>query len=233
MTGHTAGDDNDIHPSAIVGDDVKLGRRNRILPFTVLTGPLRIGDDNIIGPHVVIGSPGEDTRNPRHDSSQATIEIGSRNIIREFTAIQKPCYQDLTCLQNDIFLMHGVHVPHDAILEDGVSVAPLVVIGGIARIMKSATLGMGATVHQYSVVGPYSMVATGAAATKNVKPFSRYIPGKPVTVNHYAIEKYRFTDVSDQIESYVMGDDAPTEARLAQIVQRYQDHHLKSGRAQY
>ena len=43
---------NEIHPTAIIGPEVKLGKNNRILPYVVLDGPLSIGDDNLIGPHV-------------------------------------------------------------------------------------------------------------------------------------------------------------------------------------
>ena len=36
-------------------------------------------------------------------TSNCQIIIGNRNIIREFTAIQKPCYESSTILGNDIF----------------------------------------------------------------------------------------------------------------------------------
>ena len=47
---------------------------------------------------------------------------------------------------------------------------------------------MACTINQYTVIGQYSIVATNAACMKNVKPFSRYIPGKPLSVNYYAIK---------------------------------------------
>jgi len=224
---------NTIHPTAVLDGDVKLGTSNRIGPYTVLIGPLEMGDNNIIGPHVVIGGPGEDTKNPRYDSSQSKIVIGHRNIIREFTAIQKPCYESVTEIGSDVHLMHGVHVPHDAILEDKVVLTPLVVIGGISRLMEGANIGMGATVHQYSVIGQYSIVATGASAVKNVKPFSRHIPGKPISVNHYAIEKYGFSEFKHEIERYVLGNMFPVSEKIANLIRQYELFHTKSKREQY
>jgi len=224
---------NDIHSTAIIGDNVSLGKGNKILPYTVLTGPLDVGDNNIIGPHVVIGTPGEDTRNPYYDSSDSKIKIGSNNIIREFTAVQKPIDRDITCLENDIHLMHGVHIPHDAILENGVVLTPLVVIGGISRIMEYANIGMGATVHQYSIVGPYSIIATGAASIKNVKPFSRYIPGKPISVNSYAVKKFNFTEYTDEITKYVLEGICPKSDKVGSIIEKYLKLHADSGRRQY
>lgn len=224
---------NTIHPTAIVEDNVELGDGNEILPYTILKGPLKIGDGNLIGPHVVIGSPGQDTRNPRYDSDDMPIEIGNNNIIREFTAIQKPAYEELTKLGNDIFLMQGVHIPHDAQLEDKVVCTPMVVLGGITRIMEGAFLGMGSTVHQYSIVGPYSIVATGAAVTRNVKPFSRYIPRRPISVNEYAIDKYGFEKYREEITEYVLNGTAPVSKNISELVGRYARLHEKSGRKQF
>lgn len=212
---------NEIHPTVVIVGDVRIGKNNKILPYTVLMGPLEIGDDNIIGPHAVIGTPGQDTRNPRYDSSNKFIQIGSRNIIREFVAIQKPCYQDITKLGNDIFLMQSVHIPHDAIIEDKVVITPMVVLAGITRILAGANLGMGCTVNQYTVIGQYSIVATGSATMKNVKPFSRYIPGKPNSVNEYAIKKFGFEHLRGEIERYVLADEMPKTKELALIVEHF------------
>lgn len=224
---------NQIHPTVIISGDVKLGARNDILPYTSLIGPLEIGDDNIIGPNVVIGSPGQDTRNPRYDSSNCRIKIGNRNIIREFTAIQKPCYRDLTEVGSDIYLMQSVHIPHDAILEDNVVITPMVVLAGITRILKGANLGMGSTVNQYCVVGQYSIVATGAAAMKNVRPFSRYIPNKPISVNDYAIKKFGFTEFTDEIYRYVLEGQKPTQSSVVEIIEHYEAYARESNREEY
>jgi UDP-N-acetylglucosamine acyltransferase len=224
---------NNIHPSVIIEGDVKLGKNNTILPFTILIGPLTIGDNNIIGPSVVIGSPGQDTRNPRYDSTNSRIEIGNNNIIREFTAVQKPCYQDLTKIGNDVFLMQSVHIPHDAIIGDKVVITPMVVLAGISRILFGANLGMGSTVNQYCVIGQYSIVATGAAAMKNVKPFSRYIPGQKISVNEYAINKYGFQNYLTEITNYVLDNIEPVSERINRIIKDYEEHHKASRRDQY
>lgn len=224
---------NIIHPTAIISGDVQLGVNNEIGPYSVLYGPLRIGDGNWIGPHVTIGTPGQDTRNPRYDSSKCLIEIGNENIIREFTAIQKPCYRDVTRIGNRVFLMQSVHVPHDAILDDDVVVTPMVVMGGIVRILKGANLAVGSSVHQYSVVGHYSIVAMGAAITKNVKPFAKYVPGRSISVNDYAVKKYGFMDVRNQIEAYLLLGKFPTDERLVSIVSEFEALSIESSRKTY
>lgn len=224
---------NEIHPTVIIEGDVKLGKNNKILPYTILIGPLEIGDDNIIGPHVVIGSPGQDTRNPRYDSSSCRIKIGSRNIIREFCAVQKPCYKDITSLGNDIYLMQSVHIPHDAILEDHVVITPMVALAGITRLLKGANLGMGCTLNQYCVVGQYSIVATGAPAMKNIKPFSKFIPGKAPSVNEYALKKFGFEDCKDEVSAYVLSSARPQNKKVLEVVEHFERYVSLSNKETY
>ncbi len=224
---------NNIHPTAIIGSKVFLGDNNTIYPNTVIYGPTRIGDDNIIGPNVVIGTPGQDTRNPRYDSSECQIVIGSRNIIREFTAIQKPCYESLTILGNDIFLMQSVHIPHDAQISDKVVITPMCALAGITKILEGANLALGCTITQHSVIGHYSIVAMGAAVMKNVKPFSRFIPNRKISVNEYAIKKFGFQEYFDEIYNYVMNDIPPKSNIIIDIINEFNDKHAKSGMPLY
>lgn len=224
---------NEIHPTAIIDSRVKLGSGNKILPYTIILGPTEIGDDNIIGPHVVIGSPGQDTRNPRYESSDCLIKIGNRNIIREFSAIQKPCYKEITQLGDDIYIMQSVHIPHDAIIENKVVITPMCVLAGITRILEGANLGMGSSLNQYCIIGQYSIVATGAPVMKNVKPFSRYIPNKPISVNEYAIKKYNFEIFHDEIENYVLKDSPVFSPEIKKIIDHFNTLHLHSKRELY
>lgn len=224
---------NNIHPTAIIDTNVQLGENNLIYPNTIIYGPTKIGDDNIIGPNVVIGTPGQDTRNPRYDSSECQIIIGSRNIIREFTAIQKPCYESLTILGNDIFLMQSVHIPHDAQISDKVVITPMCALAGITKILEGANLALGCTVTQNSVIGHYSIVAMGAAVMKNVKPFSRFIPNRKISVNEYAIKKFCFQEYYDEIYNYVMNDIPPKSNIIIDIINEFNEKHAKSGMPLY
>lgn len=224
---------NNIHSSVILSGDVQLGDNNTILPNTVIYGPVEIGNDNIIGPNVVIGTPGQDTRNRYYDSSNCRIRIGSRNIIREFTGIQKPCYENITIIGDDVFLMQSVHIPHDAHIYDKVVITPMCVLGGISKILEGANLGMGCSINQYTVVGQYSIAATGAPVMKNIKPFSRYIPGKPISVNKYAIEKYGFVEFYNEIESYVLRNEMPHSNKIKDVVEEFNKWVNKYGHQTY
>jgi UDP-N-acetylglucosamine acyltransferase len=224
---------NDIHPTAIISKEVKLGKNNRILPYTVLEGPLEIGDDNIIGPHVVIGSPGADTKNRYYDCSKSPIRIGNRNIIREFSAVQKARYGEMTLIEDDTFIMQGSNLSHDVLIESEVVITANSALAGSAKILHGANLGMGATISQYCVVGQYSIVATGAPATRNVRPFSRYIPNRPTSVNIYAIKKFGFEEFADEIGAYVIRNIRPKSAKILAVIDHYERLHLESKLGQY
>lgn len=224
---------NQIHTTAVIEGDVQIGEGNVILPYTVLIGPLVIGDDNIIGPHVCIGVPGQDTKNPRYDSSNCRIRIGSHNIIREHSSVQKPCYRDITSIGDDVFIMQGVQIAHDAVVEDRVVITSLVSLAGITTVMEGANIGMGASIHQFGVIGPYSMVAMGAAVVRNVRPFTRLIPGKPSRVNSYAVEKFGFSPHSEDIQRYVVSGTPPASAAVRALTERYEQFHRASERPEY
>ena len=59
----------------------------------MITSNVSIGDNNWIGPHVVIGAPPENREHhpiPFTGSKLGQITIGSRNVIHEHTSIQSP-----------------------------------------------------------------------------------------------------------------------------------------------
>lgn len=224
---------NEIHKTVIIEGDVKIGTNNKILPNSIIYGPTEIGDDNIIGPNVVIGTPGQDTRNRYYDSSNCKIKIGNRNIIREFTAIQKPCYEDLTLIGNDVYLMQSVHVPHDAHIYDKSVITPMCVLAGLVKILDGANLAIGCSVNQYTTIGQYSIAAAGSVVMKNIKPFSRYIPNKPISVNIYAIKKYGFEEYTEEIENYVLNGVNPTSPKIVEIINKFNFWVDKYGRKTY
>jgi UDP-N-acetylglucosamine acyltransferase len=224
---------NEIHPTAIIEGDVQLGDSNWIGPYCVLIGPLSLGNNNRIGPHVCIGTPGQDTKNPRYDSSYKRIQIGDDNIIRENTAIQKPLDTELTRVGSRNYFMHCVHVPHDAAIADDVTITPMCVLAGNVKVLWAANLGLGVAVHQHSVIGQLSMIGMNAAITKNLRPFAKYVPDRPLGVNSYALKKYGLLEFEAEVEAYVLHNRAPTSAKIRSIVEEFNALHERSGRSLY
>lgn len=224
---------NKIHPTAIIDDTVVLGEDNVIDAYAIIRGNTIIGNGNYIGPNTAIGVPATDTKQVDYGFDNPHLEIGDNNIIREFCVVEQPCYEALSKIGNHVFLMQGVHLSHDNILKDHVVITNQCVIGGIAKLLDGADLGMGCTINQYSTIGHYSIVATGAPCMKNVKPFSRYIPNKPISVNTYALKKYGLMDYVGEITAYVMDGVNPTSPRITTIVEEFNHWVQKYGHETY
>jgi UDP-N-acetylglucosamine acyltransferase len=171
---HRAEEDlmNHVHPTAVIGADVRVGSGNVIGAFAVILGPVEIGDGNWIGPHVVIGTPAE-IRGIDHglvDGGVGTgISIGDANVIREYTTVHQGNYAR-TIINNGCYLMNRCYIAHDDVLDDGVTMASGVALGGHVKVGSGANLGMGAIVHQRRMVGPLAMVGMSAVVTRDVPP---------------------------------------------------------------
>ena len=63
-----------------------------------------------------------------------------------------------TIIGENVMLMSGVHIGHDAVIEPGVTVAPQAVIGGHVRICEGAYIGMNAGIHQFQIIGRYAAI---------------------------------------------------------------------------
>jgi UDP-N-acetylglucosamine acyltransferase len=67
--------------------------------------------------------------------------------------------------------MDSVHVGHDAVIGNRVTLAPSVAIGGHAEVADFVFLGGLAAVHQFSRIGRSAFVGGGGIVTKDVIPY--------------------------------------------------------------
>ena len=166
-SGAVIGENTVVSRGCSIGGDVLLGDRNSVLDQSVITGRVEVGDDNKIGPFSSIGQPAQ---HRTASSDSGLIVIGSRNIVREFTTINRPT-EELTIVGNDCYLMAYVHVPHDAVIDDFVTITNASQIAGHVTIHHHVTLGLGATVHQYTIIGAGAMIAMGSVVSRDVPPY--------------------------------------------------------------
>ena len=154
---------NQIHPTAIISDTVKIGSGNYIGPYSIITGDTEIGDNNYIASHVVIGSPAE---HKEYFGKIGKVIIGNNNRINEFVTINQGTVKP-TRLHDNIIMLRGSHVGHDSEIFDNVTISCNVMIGGHSSILEYANIGLGAVLHQYSVIGSVSMVGMGSVVIKS------------------------------------------------------------------
>src|ERR1035438_421765 len=76
----------EIGPYCIVGAEVEIGARTRLMANLYLEGPTRIGEDNIFFPFASVGVASQDLK---YKGERAETLIGDRNRIREFVTIHR------------------------------------------------------------------------------------------------------------------------------------------------
>jgi len=191
-----------VHPKAELAEDVKVG------PFTVIGPDVQIDSGTEIGPHVVIKGPtaigrentiyqftsiGEDPQDKKYADEITRLEIGDRNVIREFVTLHRGTQQDqgLTLIGSDNLFMAYVHVAHDCVIGDHVIMANGASIAGHVHLGDHAILGGFTLVHQFTQIGEYSFSAMGSAITQDVPPFVMVggRPTRPHGINSVGMER--------------------------------------------
>src|SRR5437762_13768555 len=117
-----------IGPFCVIGPEVEIGARTRLMANLYMEGPTWIGEDNIFYPYSTVGVASQDLK---YKGERAETRIGSRNKIREFVTIHRGTGGGglVTKIGDDNLLMAYVHVAHDA------------QVGNHAVLAHGATLG--------------------------------------------------------------------------------------------
>ena len=82
------GVDIEIGAYVVIDGCIKIGDYSRIESHVVIEGDVRIGAKNTIGPGAVIGTPPQDVS--FSEKNKTSVEIGDENIIREHCTIHRP-----------------------------------------------------------------------------------------------------------------------------------------------
>lgn len=156
-----------IHSTVVIEGDVSIGAGTVIDPYCYLRGPLEIGKDNKFYPFCVVGTEPEHTSKP----PVGTIIIGDKNVFHAYNLISRGIGDRDTKVGSGCFLMDHVHLSHDTVLGDEVTVAHNVVFAGHTRIHDRANIGVAAIFHQFTTVGSYAMIGMGSVVTRDIPPF--------------------------------------------------------------
>ena len=146
---------NRIHKTAIIADNVKLGRGNTILPYSVIgypgairgiegyKGKIEIGDNNFIGAHVTIMAGKESTR------------IGDKNII-----------------------MNHVNIGHDTDIGYNNEIGAGTILGGHVTIGDTNKIKIGCIIRNRVLIGNNNTIGQGSNIVQGIKNF-KTVYGNP------------------------------------------------------
>jgi UDP-N-acetylglucosamine acyltransferase len=167
----------EIGPYSIIGADVEIGARTRILGNVFMEGPLSVGEDNIFFPYSTVGVAPQDLK---YHGERSATRIGHRNKIREFVTIHRGTEGGgmLTSIGDDNLLMAYVHVAHDVKVGSHIVLANAVTFGGHVIVGDWAVIGASSAVHQFCRVGRHAIIGGYSVITRDVLPFSNTVTAR-------------------------------------------------------
>ncbi len=178
-----------IHPTSIVGGDVKIGEDVEIGAFCVIEGKVEIGRGTRIGNRVTIKGRtrigencriyegaviGEEPQHLRYEGEESEVIVGNNVIIREFVTIHRGTKIDRmrTVIGDDCMLMAYAHVAHDCVVGRGVIMANCATLGGHVEVGDYVFIGGLSAVHQWARIGSYAMVGGLTGVSLDIPPFT-------------------------------------------------------------
>jgi UDP-N-acetylglucosamine acyltransferase len=197
-----------IDPSAVIGDNVKVG------PYSVIGPKVVIGEGTEIASHVVINGPtkigknnrifqfssiGEEPQDKKFHGEDTTLEIGDNNLIRESVTINRGTVQGggVTRIGSNNWIMAYVHIAHDCIIGSDNIFANNASLAGHVIIDDFVILGGFTLISQFNYMGSHSFSAMGSVISRNVPPYV-LVSGhmaKPFGINVEGLRRRNFTDL--------------------------------------
>jgi UDP-N-acetylglucosamine acyltransferase len=190
----------EIGPWCVLGAEVEIGPRTRLMANLYLEGPATIGADNVFFPYSTVGVASQDKK---YKGERAFTRIGDRNSIREFVTIHRGTGGGglLTEIGSDNLLMAYTHVAHDVRIGNGAVLSNGVTLGGHVTIGDNATIGAFSGVHQFCRIGRECFIGGYSVVTQDVMPFASVVSEREIRVfgaNRVGLERRNFS--RDSIE---------------------------------
>ena len=155
----------------VVGAEVELGENCQVHSQVVLAEKTTIGSDNQIFPFAVIGGDPQDVT---YNGEPTRLEVGDRNIIREYVTINRGTLKGggVTRVGSDTLIMAYTHIGHDSVIGDHAMLINGATLAGQVTVEEWAVVGALCPVHQFVRIGAHSYIGGGTTITQDVLPFS-------------------------------------------------------------
>jgi UDP-N-acetylglucosamine acyltransferase len=200
-----------IHSTAIVDPSAKLGPDVEIGAYAVIGPAIEVGEGTSIGSHAVVAgrtrigkhnrifqfvSLGDIPQDKKYGGEPTCLEIGDRNVIREFCTFNTGTAQDagVTRLGDDNWIMAYVHLAHDCQVGSHTVFANNAQIAGHVQVGDYAMLGAFTVVHQFCHIAAHSLTAMGSIVLQDIPPCITAAgnPARPHGVNAEGLRRQGF-----------------------------------------
>jgi UDP-N-acetylglucosamine acyltransferase len=161
----------EIGPFCVIGAEVEIGARTRLMANLYLEGPTWIGEDNLFYPYSTVGVASQDLK---YRGERAETRIGNRNSIREFVTIHRGTEGGglVTRIGDDNLLMAYAHIAHDVQIANHTILANGVTFAGHVVVEDYVGIGAFTGVHQFCRIGKHAYIGGYSVITQDVMPYS-------------------------------------------------------------
>jgi UDP-N-acetylglucosamine acyltransferase len=210
----------EIHPTAIVSEDAKIGEDVRIGPYSIIEDNVEIGSGCEIRSSVMVGRGtrlgdecclfhgavvGTEPQDLKYDGEETYAIIGDKTTVREYATINRgTSATGKTVVGRECLIMAYSHVAHDCRLGEHVIMSNVTQLAGHVEIADWVIFGGVAKVHQFCNIGSHVMIAADAMVVKDVPPFV-LLGRKPQVegVNKIGLRRRGFSNqIIDEIENF-------------------------------
>jgi UDP-N-acetylglucosamine acyltransferase len=179
---------------SVIGPQVEIGTGCRIGPHVVIQGPTRIGNDNQIFQFASIGDAPQDKK---YKGEATRLEIGDRNVIREFCTMNRGTTHDqgITRVGSDNMFLASAHVAHDCVVGNNCVMSNNAALGGHVNLGDWVIMSAYSGIHQFCRIGAHAFLGNNAAVTVDIPPYVMAVgqPAKPHSVNSAGLKRRGFT----------------------------------------
>lgn len=173
---------------------VDMGYNNIFFENCVIRAGTKIGNQNIFGVGTVIGAMPRERIKGSSDGKKITpipkVIIGNHNLFEAYSVIQYPV-ETVTQIMNNVCVGSFSHISHDSIIYNEVTIASHCVIAGYCIILNFSNIGIGAMIHQRSVIGAYAMIGAGCVVVNHIAPTATVVgvPARFLHINRVGLER--------------------------------------------
>lgn len=176
-----------IHSTAVVHPDAKIGKGVIIGPGAVIGENVTIGDGTQIGANVVVGgwttigqrceiypgaAVGLEPQDLKFKGEKSFCNIGDETVIRECVTISRATGEgEETRVGNNCLFQACTHVAHNCIVGNNVIMSNCAGLAGHVIVEDRVVIGGIAGIHQFVKIGRNAMVGGMAKVVQDIPPY--------------------------------------------------------------
>ncbi len=164
-------EDSSIGPNCVLSGPISVGPGTRLIGSVYLNGPLTLGRDNIVYPFSSLGFAPQHAKFDPKEPGKGLV-IGDENTFREQVTIHR-AFEDKgpTTIGDRNYFMATAHAGHDCQIGNDCTFVNASLVAGHVTVQDNVIIGGGCEVHQFVRLGRGAMLSGGMGTGLDIPPW--------------------------------------------------------------